>query len=82
MEEEFDIAVKNGLFVVPVGCTGHEAGVLHQRVLDDFNAYYPVPGYRKQFEALARQGTPGQVTARVLKLLTKLREDRALPTAK
>ena len=82
MEEEFDIAVKNGLFVVPVGCTGNTAGVLHQRVLDNFDAYYPVPGYRGHFEALARHGTPTQVAVRVLKLVMKLREDRALPGSK
>jgi len=82
MEEEFRIAVANRLFVVPVGCTGSTAAILHQRVLNDFSDYYALPGYRRLFEALGRPGTPNQVTARILKLVTKLREDRALPRTK
>jgi hypothetical protein len=79
MEEEFRIAVANRLFVVPVGCTGSMAATLHQKVLDRFDDYYFLPGYRRLFEALGRPGTPSQVTARVLALLAKLKEDRALP---
>jgi hypothetical protein len=82
MEEEFKLAVAKGLFVVPLGCTGSTASVLHQRVLDNFDSYYPVPGYRRHFEDLDRQGTAIQVIKRVMTLLTKLRDDKTLHGAK
>lgn len=82
VEEEFKLAVAKGLFVVPLGCTGGTAQALHQKVLIDFDTYYPVPGYRRHFEALGRPGTPSQVIKRVLTLLTKLRDDKTLPGAK
>jgi hypothetical protein len=76
MEEEFRLAVARKLFVVPVGCTGSMAGTLHQRVLKNFNDYYPSAGYRRLFEALAHPGTPRQVTLRVLTLVNKIRAER------
>ena len=79
MREEFRIAVNRHLFVAPVGCTGSTAATLHKEVLDDFDKYYPQTGYRRLFEALGQPGTPSQVTERVVKLITKLREDKALP---
>src|SRR6266404_5616413 len=79
MEEEFRLAVAKGLFVVPVGCTGSMAETLHRKVLDAFDQYYSVPGYRRIFEALGRPGTPNQLAKRILNFLTKLRDDRALP---
>ena len=82
VEEEFRLAVEKKLFVVPVGCTGSVAAKLHQRVLDHFDDYYPQPGYRRLFEALGRSGTPNQVTARIVKLVKKLWEDRALSGGK
>jgi hypothetical protein len=78
VEEEFQLAVEMRLFVVPVGCTGSVAATLHQRVLDDFDRYYPLPGYRHMFEGLARPGTPRQVASRVVKFVTKLWRDRAV----
>jgi len=78
MEEEFRLAVAKRLFVVPVGCTGTMAATLHQKVLDHFDDYYPLAGYRRLFEALGHHGTPGQVASRVLKFITKLWGDRAL----
>jgi hypothetical protein len=81
LEEEFDIAVRMGLTVVPVGCTGSMAAVLHKRVLDHFTDYYPARGYRRLFEALGRMGSPGEVAARVLGLVSRLRQDRTLSGA-
>ncbi len=78
MEEEFRIAAAKGLLVVPVGCTGSMAGRLHAEVLTNFDKHYSAPGYRRLFEALGKSGTPRQVVARILTLLKKLREDRAL----
>jgi hypothetical protein len=77
MEEEFRLAHRKGLFVLPVGCTGGTAAALHQRVLDHFNDYYPVPGYRHLFEALGRPGSPSQVASRVLKIVNQLRRGKS-----
>lgn len=82
MEEEFRLAVAKRLFVVPVGCTGSMAATLHKKVLDHFDDYYPLSGYRRLFEALEHPGTPSQVTSRVLKLVKKLWNDRALSREK
>jgi hypothetical protein len=82
MEEEFRLAVEKRLFVVPVGCTGSMAATLHKKVLDHFDDYYPLSGYRRLFEALGHPGTPSQVTSRVLKLVKKLWNDRALSREK
>jgi hypothetical protein len=79
IEEEFRLAVVKGIFVVPVGCTGSMAQVLHRKVLDAFDQYYPLPGYRRIFEALGKPGTPNQLAKRILTFLTKLRDDKALP---
>jgi hypothetical protein len=82
MDEEFRIAVQKKLFVVPVGCTGGMAATLHQRVLDNFDEYYRLPGYRKLFEVLGLPGTPAQVASRTLKFVQKLWGDRALAREK
>jgi hypothetical protein len=76
MEEEFELAVNQGLTVVPIGCTGGVAADLHQRVMKDFSDYYPAGGYKRLLEALARPGTVNQVVARVLGLVKKLRVER------
>lgn len=82
MEEEFRLAIQKGLFVVPLGCTGSIAATLHKHVLDHFDDYYPLPGYRRMFEALQRPGSPAQVASRVVKIVKKLWDDRALSRAK
>jgi hypothetical protein len=81
MEEEFEIAVRKKLFIVPVACTGSMAATLHSRILEHFDDYYPAAGYRRMFEALQQSGSPAQVASRVLKIITKLREDPALSRA-
>ena len=82
MEEEFRLAGENRLIVVPIGCTGSMAATLHKRVLDHFADYYPLPGYRRLFEALGHSGTPIQVTSRVLEFVRKLWADRGLSREK
>jgi hypothetical protein len=78
--EEFEIAHELGLTVVPVGVTGSAAKILHERVLKDFKSYFPHSGYRRQFESLAKPGTPGQILGRVLDLITKLQADQRITT--
>lgn len=82
VEEEFRLAIEKHLFVVPVGCTGSMAQTLHQRVLSHFDDFYALPGYRRMFEALGKPGTPQQVTARILKIVVKLWNERAYPRDK
>lgn len=74
--EEFEIAHELGLTVIPVGATGSAAKVLHDRVLRDFDSFYPHKEYRKLFEALAKPGTSRQILDRVLALVKKLQLDQ------
>ncbi len=76
--EEFQIAHELGLTVIPVGATGSAAKVLHDRVLSDFNSFYPHKGYRTLFEALAKPGTTRQILDRVLALVKKLQLDQRI----
>lgn len=70
MLEEFEIACRSGLLVIPVGATGYVAQCLHQRVSDDFQSYFPdVRGLKTALAALGREGTPSQIVERVLKFI-------------
>lgn len=56
--EEFDIAKKNGLIVVPVGDTGYVSERLHKKVLDHFDTYYgKYSGLKTKFMALKKNET-------------------------
>ncbi len=75
VEEEFLMSVDKGITVVPVGCTGSIAAELHKKVLDDFDTYYPVRGYKGLFKELKKMGTATQVASRVIKFAKKLRDE-------
>jgi len=77
MQEEFGIASAAHLAIVPVGCTSHMAGTLHAQVLN----HYPASGYKRLFQALNTDGTAKQVAARVVALVQKLRDDRAIQSS-
>jgi hypothetical protein len=81
MQEEFDIASGAHLAIVPVACTGHMAGTLHAHVLNHFADYYPASGYKRLFQALSTDGTAKQVAARVVTIIQKLRDDRAIQSS-
>jgi hypothetical protein len=51
-------------------------------VLDHVDDYFPMAGYRRMFEALQHPGTPTQVASRVLKIVNKLWDDRAVSREK
>ncbi len=71
MLEEFEIAKRMGLMVVPVGATGHVAKSIHQAVYDDFQTYFPSGSSLKDaFAALGQQGTPTELVDRVLKVIS------------
>lgn len=48
VQREFEIAIENGLRVVPIGATGYVAEKLWKEVLKDLDKYYA--GYSKEFE--------------------------------
>lgn len=74
MEEEFEIAVKNGLAVVPIGCTGSMAESLHKRVLGNFPAYYPSHrGFKRLLKDLGKMDSPNKVVARIIEFVKKLK---------
>lgn len=76
MEEEFELAVSQGLAAVPVGCTGAAASALHRRMLDNFVKYYPARGYKGLFEELGRPGSVTEIVGRVLAVVRRVRTDR------
>jgi hypothetical protein len=77
MEEEFNLASGKHLTLIPLGCTGGTAALLHQRVLDNFAQHFPAKGYKRLFQDLNKKGTAQQVSSRVVALIEKLRNDRA-----
>ena len=75
VEEEFKLAVESGLTVVPVGCTGFKAAVLHTKVLNDFERFYPGrSNLRPAFAALGDSESRDNVVERIIRFLIQLRE--------
>ncbi|HCJ6435098.1 TPA: SIR2 family protein [Acinetobacter baumannii] len=54
MEEEFQIAKELGLKLIPVGASGYKAKELFERIISDFDHYYPNVSsqFREAFEKL------------------------------
>ncbi len=53
VQEEFDIAIKNGLKPIPIGATGFKAKELWELVYKDFDKYFPDnEDIKKEFEKL------------------------------
>jgi len=75
VEEEFTIALRKGICVVPIGCTGSMAAELHKRVIDDFDTYYPLRGYKRLFKEIGKMDSPAQVASRVVGFIKKLRDE-------
>ena len=75
VEEEFKIAVKKEIYVVPIGCTGSMSEDLHGGVICDFSTYYPVRGYKIMFRKLSQKHSPDQVAKRVVEFVKKLRSE-------
>ncbi|MCB2141125.1 SIR2 family protein [bacterium] len=75
VEEEFSMAIKKGISVIPVGSTGSVAKKLYRKVLDDFERYFPKRGYKGLFKGLDKMDSPVQVASHVVKFIKKLREE-------
>lgn len=41
VREEFEIAHEQGVFLIPIGCSGYVSKELWDKVMDDFEHYYP-----------------------------------------
>jgi len=41
LKEEFEIAVKQNVLVIPIGCTGYMSKELWEMVINNFEDYYP-----------------------------------------
>lgn len=54
MEDEFQIAKSFGLKIIPIGASGYKAKELFDRVIADFDSYYPnaTPAFRDAFTKL------------------------------
>jgi hypothetical protein len=73
VELEFEIARELGLKVVPVGATGSMAQRLHERVLSDFDSYYPKHhDLRLAFRQLATTTDPVALVDQVIAFVRKL----------
>lgn len=72
--QEFEIAVKNGLRVIPIGSTGYMAKNLHAIVAADFERYYPDhPTLIEDFMNLGKEPFDGrQVISTVLRIVALL----------
>lgn len=74
MEEEFEIAMERGMFPVPVGCTGSLAKVLFERVIADYERYYPGMAIKTKLRQLARKASPEDVASQVVDLVSAIRD--------
>jgi len=71
MLEEFDIAHKHGLIVIPVGVTGHIADKLHKKVSENFDRYLPkISGLKTALGALKKKGSISEMVNRIMKVIS------------
>ena len=74
MEKEFDIAIANGLKVIPVGATGFISLQLWTKVLAAFENYYPEdPSLKPLFEIIGNNKTPlPEIINAIIKIINHL----------
>lgn len=74
MQEEFDIAVKAGLKVIPIGATGFLAGDLWKLLIEKFDDYYPgATDLKANFEKLGDLSLSNdEIIRNVLNIINKL----------
>ncbi len=75
VEEEFKLAVENGLAVIPIGATGYAAATLWKRVMDDFDRYFPKnKGIKKHFAQLGRDDADeDSILSALMAILSRLK---------
>lgn len=75
MIEEFYIALENGLKIIPIGATGYVAEDLWQKVMSDFDKYYPKEtGVTKEdFQLIGNKDLSDQeLISATIKIINKL----------
>ncbi len=78
MIEEFNIAIENGLKVIPIGATGYVAEDLWQKVMGDFDKYYPKEtGVTKEdFQLIGNKDLSDQeLISATIKIINKLNKN-------
>jgi hypothetical protein len=74
-EREFEIAVENGLRVVPIGATGYVAEKLWKKVYNNLDKYHPgyLPEFEENFKEIGdSELEPDALLESVVKLLGKI----------
>lgn len=74
--EEFELAVEKGLHVIPIGATGYASKELWNRVMKNFEKYYPhKQNLKEDFELLGKSGaTADKIIKTVCKIISQLTE--------
>ena len=74
MEKEFEIAIEQGLKVIPIGATGFMAEKLWNKVYSDFVTYYrEKPDLKELFEKLNdRSFSPSEIIDLTIKIINRL----------
>jgi len=74
--EEFELAIENGLNVIPIGVTGYASEVLWNRLIENFEEFYPDNiGLKRDFELLGdSELTSDEIIKIVCKIISELKE--------
>lgn len=71
--EEFEIALKQDVLVLPIGATGFVSKELWNYVADDFERYFPSQDLMASFKEVGKQeNSPEIIITHILKILNKL----------
>ena len=72
--DEFEIAIQNGLLVIPIGATGFVAKTLWEKVMGSFNKFYPNHGFLiEEFKLIGDQTIENsKIIEAILKIINNL----------
>jgi len=71
--DEFEMAIENGIKVIPIGATGYASKILWDKVITNFNDYFPDHSYLKdKFELLGSQMEYKDIIEIVLNIIEEL----------
>jgi len=74
--EEFELAIDNGLNVIPIGVTGYASEILWNRLIENFEKFYPDNiDLKKDFELLGDSELTSDVIIKIVcKIISELKE--------
>lgn len=78
VRKEFDIAVTQGVKVIPIGATGYMSKILWEEVLLNYEQYYPeFPALKSDFEFIGQpEQDHNEIIDKVIKIISILRTGR------